>query len=158
MSGVEVLVGLVILVGLAGIVVPVLPGPALIGAAVLGWAFHVDTRTGWVVLVVAVAALLAGAVLKYVVPGRRLAEAGIPSRTLWAGAAAGVVGFFVVPVIGLLIGFVLGVYAAERARVGAAAAGASTRAALRAAGVSILIELASGGTAAAAWVVGVVLT
>lgn len=158
MSGVEVLVGVAILVGLLGIVVPVLPGALLIGGAVLGWALHVDTRAGWVVLLVAVGALLAGAVLKYLVPGRRLAEAGVPSRTLWVGAAVGVVGFFVIPVLGLLVGFVLGVYTAERARVGAAAAGPSTRAALRAAGVSILIELASGGVAAAAWVVGVVVT
>lgn len=158
MSGVEVLVAVAILVGLAGIIVPVLPGAVLIGAAVLAWAFHVDTRTGWVVLVVALAWLLAGAVLKYVVPGRHLSEAGVPTRTLWAGAALGLVGFFVIPVIGLFVGFVAGVYAAERARLGAAAAGPSTRAALRAAGVSILIELVTGTAAAATWAAGVVVT
>jgi uncharacterized protein YqgC (DUF456 family) len=157
-NGVEVLVGLAIIVGLAGIIVPVLPGAVLIGAAILAWAFHVDTRTGWVVLVVALGWLLAGAVLKYVVPGRRLSEAGVPNRTLWAGAALGIVGFFVIPVIGLFVGFVVGVYAAERARLGGAAAGASTRAALRAAGVSILIELVSGTAAAATWAAGVVAT
>ncbi len=158
MSGVEVLVALALLVGLAGIIVPVLPGALLIGAAVLAWAFHVDTRTGWIVLVVALAWLLAGAVLKYVVPGRRLSEAGVPTRTLWAGAGLGIVGFFVIPVVGLLVGFVLGVYAAERARLGPAAAGPSTKAALKAAGVSILIELVAGTAATATWVVGVVVT
>ncbi|GAA1475781.1 DUF456 domain-containing protein [Nocardioides aestuarii] len=158
MSGVEVLVAIAILVGLAGIIVPILPGAVLIGAAILAWAFHVDTRTGWVVLAVSLAWLLAGAVLKYVVPGRRLSEAGVPSRTLWAGAALGIVGFFVIPVIGLFVGFVVGVYAAERARLGAESAGASTRAALKAAGVSILIELVSGTAAAATWAAGVVVT
>jgi hypothetical protein len=50
------------------------------------------------------------------------------------------------------------VYAAERARVGAAGAWPSTKAALRAVGVSILIELVAAFLAVATWVVGVVLT
>jgi hypothetical protein len=70
----------------------------------------------------------------------------------------GIVGFFVIPVVGLVIGFVLGVYLAEHRRVGPAAAWPSTREALRAVGVSILIELAAGVVAALAWVAGVVAT
>ena len=62
--------------------------------------------------------------------------------------ALGVVGFFVVPVVGLFVGFVLGVYLAERRRVGGAAAWPSTKEALRAVGLSILIELAAGVLAA----------
>ena len=58
----------------------------------------------------------------------------------------------------MFIGFVLGVYVAERARVGAAGAWPSTKAALRAVGVSILIELVAAFLAAATWVVGVVVT
>jgi hypothetical protein len=68
------------------------------------------------------------------------------------------VGFFVIPVIGLLVGFPVGVYLAERRRVGADAAWPSTRAALRAMGASILIELLAGLLATATWVTGVVLT
>ena len=52
-------------------------------------------------------------------------------------------GFFVVPVVGLVLGFVAGVYAAERRRVGVEAAWPSTLAALRAVGLCILIELAA---------------
>ena len=83
---------------------------------------------------------------------------GIPSTTQWTGVAFGVVGFFVVPVIGLFLGFVLGVYVAERRRLGAEQAWPSTKAALRAVGLSILIELAAGVLAAGCWAVGVVLT
>ena len=72
--------------------------------------------------------------------------------------AVAIVGFFVIPVIGMFIGFVVGVYAAERARVGAAGAWPSTKAALRAVGVSILVELVAAFLAVATWVVGVVLT
>jgi len=82
----------------------------------------------------------------------------VPGRTLWAGAALGVVGFFVIPVVGLVIGFVLGVHLAERARVGGREAGASTVAALRAVGLSIAIEMLAGLLAAATWVAGVALT
>jgi hypothetical protein len=75
-----------------------------------------------------------------------------------AGGVLGIIGFFVVPVIGLFLGFVLGVYVAERQRVGSELAWPTTRAALKAVGVSILIELAAGLLATTAWVVGVLAT
>jgi hypothetical protein len=106
----------------------------------------------------ATAVLVVGTVVKYAVPGRRLKSSGIPASTTWFGIALGVVGFFVIPVVGLVIGFVLGVYLAEHRRVGSAAAWPSTQQALRAVGVSILIELAAGILAALVWVVGVVVT
>jgi uncharacterized protein YqgC (DUF456 family) len=157
-SGVELLVALAIAVGLVGILVPVLPGSALVLAAVLVWAWQVGGATAWVVFAVAAAVLVAGAVVKYVVPNRRLKDAGIPASTQWIGAGLGVVGFFVIPVVGLFIGFVLGVYLAEYHRLGGKAAWPSTRHALKAVGVSILIELAAGLVATFVWVTGVVLT
>lgn len=154
----EAAVGVAILIGLVGILVPVLPGSALILAAVLFWALEVQERAAWVVFAVAAAILLAGAVVKYAVPGRHLKRAGIPARTQWIGAGFAVAGFFVVPVVGLFLGFVAGVYVAERERVGAEHAWPSTKQALRAVGLSILIELACGLLATGAWVVGVVAT
>ena len=158
MTPLEIVVALAIAVGLVGVVLPLLPGSLLVGAAVLVWALDTGGRTAWTAAAVALGLLLAGALLKYLVPGRRLGEAGVPARTLWAGGALGVVGFFVVPVVGLVLGFVLGVHLAERARVGGAAAGRSTVAALRAVGLSIAIEVLAGLLAAAAWATGVVLT
>jgi uncharacterized protein YqgC (DUF456 family) len=154
----ELLVGLAVLVGLIGIVVPVLPGSLLILAAVVVWAAWVGTPTSWVVLAVAVTVLAAGAVVKYAVPGRRLSAGGVPRSTLVVGAALGVVGFFVIPVVGLVIGFVAGVYVAELRRLGSERAGRSTALALRAVGLSVLIELTAGLVAAMAWAAGVVLT
>jgi len=154
----EVLVAVVIAVGLVGILVPVLPGSVLVLAGILVWAIEVGGGTAGAVFAIATALLVAGSVAKYLVPGRRLKTAGIPASTQWIGAAFGIVGFFVIPVVGLFVGFVLGVYVAERRRVGAAAAWPSTKAALRAAGLSILIELAAGVLAALVWVGGVVAT
>ena len=154
----EVLIAVLIAVGVAGILVPVLPGMLLVLVAILVWALEIGTATAWAVFAVATAFLVVGTVVKYVVPGRRLKASGVPSSTLWVGALFGFVGFFAIPVVGLFVGFVLGVYVAERRRVGAAAAGPSTRHALRAVGVSILIELVAASLAALTWVVGVVLT
>jgi uncharacterized protein YqgC (DUF456 family) len=153
----ELLVAVAIVIGLLGVLIPILPGGMLVGAAILVWAVATGGTTAWLVFGAAAAVLAIGAVVKYVVPGRRLKEVGIPSSTQWTGVAAGVVGFFVIPVIGLPIGFVLGIYLAELRRVGHAAGG-STMAALRAVGLSIFIEFAAAVLAAAAWVGGVVVT
>ena len=158
MSALEILVALAIAVGIAGIIVPVLPGTILVLGAILVWALEIGTSTAWTVFAVAALFLVGGSVVKYLVPGRRLKASGVPNRTLLVGALLAFIGFFVVPVVGLLIGFVLGIYLAERARVGAAQAWPSTTAALKAVGVSILIELVAACLAAVAWVVGVVLT
>jgi hypothetical protein len=158
MSGLELLVALAIAVGLVGIVVPILPGSVLVLGAILVWAWQVGGATAWTVFGVAAVVLVMGSVVKYLVPNRRLKDAGIPASTQWVGAAFGVVGFFVIPVVGLFIGFVLGVYLAEYHRLGARAAWPSTSHALKAVGLSILIELAAGVLATCVWVAGVVAT
>ena len=158
MTPTEVLIAVLIAVGIAGIVVPVLPGTILVLVALLVWATEVGTSTAWIVFAVAATFLVAGAVIKYGLPGRRLMEAGVPRSTLLIGAGVAFVGFFVVPVVGLLVGFVLGVYAAERHRLGAAAAWPATKHALKAVGVSILVEALAAVLAALTWVVGVVVT
>jgi uncharacterized protein len=156
---VETLVaGVLVVVGIVGILLPVLPGLILVVAGVAVWAVPRNDALGWTVLGVAVAIVVAGSVVKYLLPGRRLKESGVPTRTIVAGAALGVVGFFVIPVVGLFVGFVLGVYLAERARLADhAQAWPSTRGALAAVGWSIVIELLTGLLAAGVWVVGLVL-
>ncbi|MDX6302002.1 MAG: uncharacterized protein QOF53_3216 [Nocardioidaceae bacterium] len=156
MAETDLIVGLAVLVGLVGIVVPVLPGSVLILAAVVVWAAVAASPSGWLVCGLAAALLVVGGVVKYVVPGRRLKAGGVPNRTLTAGGLLGIVGFFVIPVVGLLVGFVAGVYLSELQRVGRARAWSSTRAALSAAGLSLLIELAAGLLAALVWLVGAV--
>lgn len=158
MTPIEILVALAVVVGLVGIVVPILPGSMLVLGGVLVWAVDEGSRTGWVVFALATTLIVAGTIVKYAVPGRGLQTAGVPQRTILLGTVLGVVGFFVVPVLGLFVGFVLGVYLAELQRVGRGRAWPSTWAALRAVGLSILIELAAALLATAAWIVGVVVT
>ncbi len=156
MTTTELFVGLAVLVGLVGIVVPVLPGSLLILGAVLVWTLVTSSTTSWLVFTAVALFLAAGAVVKYAVPGRRLQASGVPTRTIVVGGLLGLVGFFVVPVIGLVVGFVLGVYLSELQRVGTEHAWSTTKAALRAAGLSLLIELAAALCAVLIWVVAVV--
>ncbi len=154
----DVLAGLAIAVGLVGVVVPLLPGTLLIAAAVLVWAVAVGEAAGWVAAAVALLVLGGGTVVKYLLPGRHLRTQGIPTRTLMVGGLLGIVGFFVVPVVGLPLGFVLGVYLSEAQRLGLDAAWPATRVTLKAVGASILIELAAGLVAGVAWFLGAVAT
>jgi uncharacterized protein len=154
----DLLAALAIVVGLVGIVVPLLPGSLLIGGAALVWAWSVGGGLAWGLALAAVAVLLVGTVVKYAVPGRSLKASGIPNRTLLAGGALGVVGFFVVPVVGLVLGFVLGIYLSETQRLGSQAAWPATKVALKAVGISVLIELTAGLCAAGLWFVGAIAT
>ncbi len=154
----DLVVALAVVVGLVGVVVPVLPGLLLVWAAIAVWSTERQDERAWVVLAVVTALLAVGQVVKVVLPGRRLARAGVPGRTTLAGAGLGVVGFFVLPVVGLPVGFVLGVYLAERARLHRHdLAWPSTLLALSAVGWSVLIELVTGALMAGTWFAAVLL-
>lgn len=150
----DLLVALLIAVGLVGVLVPMLPGSALVLGAILVWAVAVGESGGWLVAGIAAALLAAGVVVKYLVPGRRLQRSGIPSRTLLIGGALAIVGFFVIPVVGLPVGFVAGIYLAEVDRLGRERAWPATQEALKAVGLGILIELSFASLAALTWLVG----
>ena len=158
MTGFELVIGLAVVVGVVGVVVPVLPGSLLILGAVLTWAVTSGSAEAWAFFALATVLLVSGAVVKYAVPGRSLKAAGVPNRTLVVGGLLGLAGFFVIPVVGLFIGFVLGVYLAEVQRLGRDDAGPSTRHALKAAGLSVLIELVTAVLAAVTYFTGALLT
>lgn len=151
-----VVVGLAIATGIVGVVVPVLPGALLVWAAIVVWALAVATATAWAVLALATLVIGGAQVVKLFVPGRRLRAAGVPRRSIVAGLVLAAAGFFVIPVVGFFVGFPLGIYLAERGRLGHhASAWDSTREALRAMGISIVIELSATVLVAGAWLAAV---
>lgn len=139
-----------------GIILPVIPGLILVWASVLVWALLEQDVMAWFILGLATVLTIIGTVVKYVWPGRRLRDAGIPGRSLLAGVVLSIVGIFVIPLVGFVIGFILGIYLAERIRLGTHdLAWPSTTAALKAAGLSILIELIAGLWIAGSWAITV---
>ena len=158
-TGGLILVAAAIAIGLVGILVPFLPGTLLVWAAIAVWAFLEQTTAAWVVLGVATAVIGVSLLVKYLWPVKRMRAADVSGWILAAGAVAGVIGFFVIPIVGLLVGFVAGVYLAELVhRRDQRRAWASTVHAVKGVALSVGVELAGGLLATVAWVVGVVLT
>jgi hypothetical protein len=112
-----------------------------------------------VVFAAMIVVLGVGAIAKYVLPARDLAAAGAPRSTLVVGAVGAVVGFFVIPVVGLPVGGIAGVFVAElrRLRGDRAAAWRSTWVTIKAVGLGILLELAAALVAVAIWAVAVLV-
>jgi uncharacterized protein len=158
-TGGIVLVALAIAVGIIGIVVPLLPGTLLVFAAIAVWAVIENNATGWVTLGVVTALLGVATLIKYTWPVKRMRANDVRTLSLAAGAALGIIGFFVIPVIGLVIGFVLGVYLAELSTRGdQRVAWTSTKHAVKGVALSMGVELAGALFATVAWVFGVYLT
>jgi uncharacterized protein YqgC (DUF456 family) len=158
-TGGIILVALAIAVGIIGIVVPLLPGTLLVFAAIAIWAVVEHNLTSWVTLGVVTALIGGSTFIKYTWPVKRMRAADVRTLSLAAGAVLGIIGFFVIPVIGLLIGFVLGVYLAELAtRKDQRLAWTSTKHAVKGVALSMGVELAGALFATVAWVFGVYLT
>ncbi|GGZ60470.1 membrane protein [Streptomyces inusitatus] len=137
-----VLVGLVMVLGVVGVLVPGVPGRWLVWAAMLWWSLHELSTTAWVLLVAATVLFLVDQVVVWLLPVRRAREAGCTGRVAVFAGLGAVTGFVLLPVVGAIPGFVAGIYAVERLRLGGhGQAVASTRAVMRGAGTSLLVEL-----------------
>lgn len=150
----ELLTIVAIVVGLAGVVSQVFPGGTIVAGAVAIWGWYQGGTLGWTVAVVAIVAMVVAMVLKYVLAARYMERGEVKGSTLLVAAIAGVIGFFVIPVIGMFIFFVGAVFLVELARArDVARAWPATKRALKAAGLTILIELAGAMVAVGAFVV-----
>lgn len=144
-----------IAIGCVGIIVPVLPGSILIGVAALVWAIVLNSPATWICFAVIAVLVASGMTSSWLLTGTRLKRHGVPSRSLLVGGILAVIGFFVVPVIGLVLGFGLGLLLMEYLRLGTAArAWQSTWVALKAQGIGILVEFSAALLAAITFGVG----
>ena len=155
----EALVFVACIVGIIGTILPILPGHLLIGSAIAIWAIVERSWVSTGVAAAAIGVLLIGSVLTYLIPGKRMNEAGVPGTTLLIGSVAGIVGMFVVPVVGLPLFFILGVYLTEVIRLRSHNdAAPSTIEAVKGAILSTAIGLTAAGLATTIWVIAAVLT
>jgi len=158
-TGLVALLGLVMAVGALGTIVPLVPGISLVWGA--GLVYGLDRgfgAVGVVALAVMTSLGVAATVGGYVVPKRRASGAGASRATVWLGVAGAVVGFFLVPVVGLPIGGVLGIYVGERLRTGdTVTAWRATRATIAGFGIAVLVQFAAAMSMIAVWVVWVII-
>lgn len=158
-TAVVVISGVLIVIGIFGIVLPMVPGLMLTWLGVLVWAIFGDGGVAkWTILALVTFLALLGLATKFALPTRSMRATGVPTRSLVVGGVLAIVGFFVVPVVGLILGFLLGVFLAELVRLSRPAlAWPSTVAALKAVGFAMIIELFFAFTIAAVWVFGLVI-
>ena len=102
--------GLIILIGMLGIVVPVLPGLLLTLLGVLIWAIDMPGTTPWVIFGLCCVWFAAGLAGQYLIPGKRLKADGVRTGSLVIAALCGIAGMFLIPVVGFFVGFVLGLF------------------------------------------------
>lgn len=154
---VTILCGLAILVGVAGTVIPVLPGGILIALSLLSWAIWGGAGAGgWVVFGIGMVFVLAGMAASAVLTGRKLKEHSIPNRSVVVGLVLAVVGMFLIPVVGLFVGFAAGLLLSEYHRTRNFGTAVTTSwAALKATGLGILVEFGLACLAASTWLIGV---
>lgn len=145
-----------LLVGMAGVVLPVLPGSLLIIVTLLGWAVLIGGPAAWTAALLGTVLAVAGWSASTVLTGRMLHRERIPRGPVLTGLVAAVVGMILLPPLGLFLGFALGLFAAEYLRRDRdwRAAGASSLKALRAMGVGILVEFGFAGLAVSSFLLG----
>ena len=153
----DVLVVLAVAVAVVGIVVPVLPGTVLALGAFLLWAL-LTGGSSWAAFAIIAVLIALGQILKYLLPHKSLTAAGVPGRSILVGAVCAIAGFFLIPVIGLVVGFIGGLFLAEQVRLrNWAEAIDSTWVAMKATGFAILIELGALMAATTVWVGALIL-
>jgi len=157
-DGIVVLVGVAMAVGIVGTVVPLLPGLLLVWAAGLVYGLSEGFGTLGVVafgLMTLLAA--AGALAGWVVPQRAAGKAGAARMSMVVAAVAAVIGFFAIPIVGLPLGGLAGLYAAELQRTeDASIAWRTTRATLVGFGLATLVQFLAGVAMAIVWAAWVI--
>jgi uncharacterized protein YqgC (DUF456 family) len=160
MSVVVALVALAMAIGVVGTVVPLVPGLALVWAAPLAYGLIEGFgTTGTVAFALITAIAIAAALAGWVVPARVAGAAGAARSSILLAVVAAVVGFFVLPVVGLPVGGVVGLYAGEMQRTrNGAAAWRTTWATITGFGLAALIQFGLALTMTGIWVVWVLVS
>lgn len=152
------LVAVVMVVGVVGTVLPLVPGLWMIWAAAL--VYGIVEGFGAAAWAMALITLLAigGTAAAAVLPQRAAAEVDVP---VWGQIVAGgfaVIGFFVVPLVGAAIGFVLGILVVVLTRTrDRSTVVPVTVAIVRSMVVASAVQLAAGVAMVLTWVVWVVI-
>jgi uncharacterized protein YqgC (DUF456 family) len=145
--------------GLIGTIVPLVPGLLIVWVAGLVYGLVEGFGTlGGVAFAVMTVLLVMGSAASYVLPHRAGVLAGAGKGSLRLGIVGAVVGFFVIPVLGLPIGAVAGVWLGERLRLGDwREAWGTTRRVVVGFGLGALAEFGAGALMFATWLIWVAL-
>lgn len=149
---------LLLVVGVLGTIIPILPGSLLTIGTLLVWAWVLGSTASWTAGLIGIALAVVGMSASAILTGRKMRREQIPRGPVIIGVVVGVVGMFIVPVVGLFLGFALGLLLAEYARrKDLSAAWRSSVEAMKSMGFGMLIECACASLATFAFVVGAIV-
>lgn len=153
-----VIAGILLAVAVLGTIIPVLPGSLLAVGALLAWGWILGSSASWWAAGIGMAIALAGWSASTVLAGRELKQQLIPRGSILLAVVLAIIGMFLIPVVGLFLGFGIGLLAGEYSRrrnlPKAVRASASV---LRAMGVGMLAEFGCAALASSLWMIGVIV-
>jgi len=153
---VTVVAGVLLAVAAVGTVYPVLPGSPLAIVTLIVWGWVIGSPAAWTAAVIGALVAAVGWSASLVLTGRKLKQQEIPRRSIAVAMATAVVGMFLIPVVGLFVGFGAGLLASELVRRrDLREALRSSVETLKATGIGILVEFAMVCLAGSVWMIGV---
>lgn len=159
-AGSELLIAILMAIGILGTVIPLIPGLALVWIAGGLWAYFDggDGTRMWLFALMTLFAVI-GYAAQFLLPAAATTSSKPPKNTLLIGGLAGLVGFFVIPIIGAPIGFMAGVYTNYFLNTGdSTKAWALTLKTAVAFGWAILIQVFCSVLIALTWIFGLIIT
>lgn len=154
---VTLVAGLLLAVAAIGTVYPVLPGSVLAIVTLIAWAWIMGSPAAWTAAVIGALIATAGWSASAVLTGRKLRQQQIPKLSIVVAVVSAVVGMFLIPVVGLFVGFGGGLLVSEyvRRRDFRAALTSSVET-LKATGIGVLLEFGMVCLAGSVWMIGVI--
>jgi uncharacterized protein YqgC (DUF456 family) len=113
-TSIEILALTIMLFGLFGLVIPVMPGLVIIWVAALGYGIAADFgMLGWIMFGIMSVLAIGGSFIDNVLMGTQARQSGASWVSIAAALVFGIAGNFALPVIGGLIAALLALFAAE---------------------------------------------
>lgn len=155
---VTVLAGILLVVAAIGAIYPVLPGSLIAIVTLLVWAWVMGSWPAWVAATIGSLICVAGWSASALLTGRKLKQLEVPGWSIAVAFVAGIVGMFLIPVVGIFVGFAVGLLLIEALRHGDPRhAFHSSVQTLKAMGTGVVVELLLICAAASVWTVGVIV-
>jgi uncharacterized protein YqgC (DUF456 family) len=155
---ITVVAGVLLVVAAVGVVYPVLPGSPIAIATLLVWAAVVGSWASWVAGTVAALICVAGWSASAVLTGRRLKQLEVPGWSIAVAVVAGIAGLFLIPWVGIFVGFAAGLLVSEWIlHRDARRAVRSSVQTLKAMGLGVLVEFLLVCAAVSVWWAGVIV-
>jgi uncharacterized protein len=154
----SVIAGILLAVAAFGAVFPVLPGSPIAFVALIAWGWVLGSTASWTAAIIGAVFCAFGFLATALLTGRKLKRQRIPKGSIVVAVLAGVVGMFVIPFVGLFVGFAGGLFLSEYVRRGDS--GAALRAsgeALKAMGLGMVVEFAMVTLAGSVWTIGLIV-